>query len=54
MGGRLLRTFLALPLLNTETITKRHNAVEALLEEPDLMDALSDALKGYAGHRAPL
>ena len=46
MGGRLLRTFLALPLLNTETITKRHNAVEALLEEPDLMDALSDALKG--------
>ncbi|MBA4737863.1 MAG: DNA mismatch repair protein MutS, partial [Cryomorphaceae bacterium] len=46
MGGRLLRTFLALPLLNTESITKRHNAVEALLEEPDLMDALSDALKG--------
>ena len=46
MGGRLLRTFLALPLLNTETITKRHNAVEALLEEPDLMDALFDALKG--------
>lgn len=46
MGGRLLRTFLALPLLNTETITKRHNAVEALLEESDLMDALSVALSG--------
>ncbi|HCP40834.1 MAG TPA: DNA mismatch repair protein MutS [Cryomorphaceae bacterium] len=46
LGGRLLRTFLALPLLNIETINKRHNAVEALLEEPHLMDALSDALKG--------
>ena len=48
MGGRwLLRTFSrssAAQYKNHYQTSQR--AVEALLEEPDLMDALSDALKG--------
>ncbi|MEY2963214.1 MAG: hypothetical protein RL754_475 [Bacteroidota bacterium] len=36
MGGRLLRTWLALPLLDEGTISQRHDAVEQLLEQPDL------------------
>ena len=46
MGGRLLRTYLALPLLDKAVIGKRHDAVAELLEEPDLMDALKEALEG--------
>lgn len=46
MGGRLLRTYLALPLLDKAVIGKRHDAVAELLEEPDLMDALKVALEG--------
>ena len=46
MGGRLLRTYLALPLLDKAVIGKRHEAVAELLEEPDLMEALKEALEG--------
>ena len=45
MGGRLLRSYLALPILDIGLITKRHNAVEALLELPDFLESLIDVLQ---------
>ena len=45
MGGRLLRSYLALPLLDIGLITKRHNAVEALLELPDFLESLIEVLQ---------
>ncbi|MAZ97569.1 MAG: DNA mismatch repair protein MutS [Flavobacteriales bacterium] len=46
MGGRLLRTYLALPMLNKDLISKRHDAVEALLELPDFLNSLVEVLQG--------
>lgn len=46
MGGRLLRSYLALPMLNKGLIAKRHDAVEALLEIPDFLESLIDVLQG--------
>ena len=45
MGGRLLRSYLALPILDIGLITKRHNAVEALLELPDFLESLIEVLQ---------
>ena len=45
MGGRLLRSYLALPILDIRLITKRHNAVEALLELPDFLESLIEVLQ---------
>jgi DNA mismatch repair protein MutS len=46
MGGRLLRSYLALPLLDKGLITKRHDAVESLLEIPDFLASLIEVLQG--------
>lgn len=46
MGGRLLRSYLALPMLDKGLIAKRHDAVEALLEIPDFLESLIDVLHG--------
>ncbi|MEC8458762.1 MAG: DNA mismatch repair protein MutS [Bacteroidota bacterium] len=46
MGGRLLRSYLALPILDIGLITKRHNAVEALLGLPDFLESLIEVLQG--------
>lgn len=46
MGGRLLRSYLALPMLDKGLIAKRHDAVEALLEIPDFLESLIDVLQG--------
>ncbi len=46
MGGRLLRSYLALPMLDKGLIAKRHDAVEALLEIPDFLESLLDVLQG--------
>ena len=46
MGGRLLRSYLALPILDIGLITKRHNAVEALLRLPDFLESLIEVLQG--------
>ena len=46
MGGRLLRSYLALPMLDKGVIAKRHDAVEALLEIPDFLESLIDVLQG--------
>ena len=46
MGGRLLRSYLALPMLDKGLIAKRHDAVEALLEIPDFLESIIDVLQG--------
>lgn len=46
MGGRLLRTWLSLPLLDVDHIAKRHDAVGQFLEQPDVADALRQTLAG--------
>ena len=46
MGGRLLRTWLSLPLLDVDHIGKRHDAVGQFLEQPDVADALRQTLAG--------
>lgn len=46
MGGRLLRSYLALPLLEEREITARQNTVEGFLEDPSLREDIRTALKG--------
>ncbi len=46
MGGRLLRRWIAEPLLKRDTIEGRHAAVENLLREEDMRHALEDQLDG--------
>jgi len=45
MGSRMLAEWLANPLSRREPIVRRHEAVEELLGDPALCDALRDALK---------
>lgn len=46
MGGRLLRSWLALPLLSKEALDERHHAVHQLLEVPAVAEELRDQLQG--------
>ena len=46
MGKRMLRNWLEQPLLNIAKITKRHNAVSELVENPSLRDDLIESLTG--------
>ncbi len=46
MGKRMLRSWLEQPLLNIAKITKRHNAVSELVENPSLRDDLIETLTG--------
>ncbi|MBW1880127.1 MAG: DNA mismatch repair protein MutS, partial [Deltaproteobacteria bacterium] len=48
MGGRLLREWLAFPLLEVPRIERRLSAVATLVEEPERRDALRRALKAVA------
>ena len=45
MGGRMLRSWLEKPLLDPAEITRRHAAVEALVENPIVRGELTEALK---------
>ena len=45
MGGRMLRSWLEKPLLDPAEITRRHAAVEALVESPIARGELEEALK---------
>jgi len=46
MGGRLLRHWISLPLLDTDRISARLDTVDQLLEQPDVCDELSGLLSG--------
>ena len=46
MGKRMLRSWLEQPLLNIAKITKRHNAVAELVENPSMRDDIIEALTG--------
>jgi len=46
MGGRLLRHWISLPLLDTDRIGARLDTVGQLLEQPDVRDELSGLLSG--------
>ncbi len=46
MGKRMIRSWLEQPLLNIAKITKRHNAVSELVENPLLKDDIIDSLTG--------
>ena len=45
MGGRMLKRWLALPLKNVETITRRHEVVSYLLEETQVLDKVKTNIK---------
>ena len=46
MGGRLLRHWISLPLLDTDRISARLDTVDQLLEQPDVRDEISGLLSG--------
>ncbi len=46
MGKRMIRSWLEQPLLNIAKITKRHNAVSELVENPLLRDDVIESLTG--------
>ncbi len=46
MGKRMLRSWLEQPLLSIAKITKRHNAVAELVENPSLRDDIIEAMTG--------
>ncbi len=46
MGKRMLRTWLEQPLLNIAKISRRHNAVSELVDEPDMRDEIISLLTG--------
>ncbi len=45
MGGRMLRSWLEKPLLDPAEITRRHSAVEELVENPIIRGELEEALR---------
>ena len=45
MGGRMLKRWLALPLKNVETITRRHEVVSYLLEETQVLEKVKTNIK---------
>src|SRR5690554_3331376 len=45
MGGRLLKRWMALPLKNAEKITRRHEVVSFLLDNPTVLDKIQQYTK---------
>lgn len=45
MGGRLLKRWIALPLKDKESITRRHEVVSYLLEEEQVFQKITNAIK---------
>src|SRR5690554_7037411 len=45
MGGRMLKRWMALPLKNIERITRRHEVVSYLLDNPVVLEKIQDATK---------
>lgn len=45
MGGRMLKRWMALPLKNVEAITRRHEVVSYLLDEPSVLDKIKTNIK---------
>lgn len=45
MGGRLLKRWMALPLKNVDAITRRHEVVSYLLEEPTVLEKIQNYIK---------
>ena len=45
MGGRMLKRWLALPLKNTEKIRKRHQVVEYLIGNPEVLQKIQHHIK---------
>jgi len=45
MGSRMLQRWLAMPLVDIDSLTKRHDAVEVFYGQPDLLEQVRDALK---------
>lgn len=45
MGGRMLKRWMALPLKNVETITRRHEVVSYLLQENQVLDKIKTNIK---------
>lgn len=45
MGGRMLKRWIALPLKNIERITRRHEVVSYLLDNPVVLEKIQDATK---------
>lgn len=46
MGGRLLRRWMAYPLIDIKTIRTRQSAIQELWENPPLLEEISEHLKG--------
>ena len=44
MGGRMLKRWIALPLMDIDRISRRHNIVEAIINDSDLRISLSEQL----------
>ena len=44
MGGRLLKRWVAMPLVSVERINQRHDIVEALVDNADVADALREQI----------
>ncbi|QIE60199.1 DNA mismatch repair protein MutS [Rasiella rasia] len=45
MGGRMLKRWMALPLKNTEKITRRHEVVSFLIDQPAILEHLQQHTK---------
>jgi DNA mismatch repair protein MutS len=45
MGSRLIRRWIALPLKNRQSIEERHNAVEKLIQQRELIDLLQEKIR---------
>lgn len=45
MGGRMLKRWMALPLKNIEKISRRHEVVSYLLDNPAVLEKIQDATK---------
>lgn len=46
MGGRLMRKWITMPLVNCGTIRNRHNAVEELVKNPVIREEIRENLRG--------
>ena len=46
MGARLLRKWVAFPLLDIDKIRQRHDGVEYFFRDPDFRDRIGDSLRG--------
>jgi len=47
-GGRMLRMWLAKPLIDSERISERHECIQNLIDCPDLAEDMSEKLRGFS------